>query len=426
MYEEQDSKILWILGDDEFNPTITDLISIDIDGDELDDIITDHHIFFGNTLQNQTEMQISNADIIFDDTNYPPKTAKNAGDIDGDGLDDVFVFGSDPSSGVKGYLFLATSLSNGTFLVQDADFHFTDHNQNDIFELNMTSLGDIDDDGLGDIMIAVPSAPGFVTPVGELYYYTGRVYVFLGSQLVTNNNLSLDEAQYTLVGYDHTYIGAQMTTLDAGVLINAGGSMYSWVNNTDCTGTNWIRYDDLLSLSPGIHHIKNVSTLMTYEAEIGYCFISNVSGVDFNGDGTITPLFQDGYYTSDEHLGRFVNGGIRLSTNNGISHVFEGEAVSGRGDFDGDGKGDIWMSNRNTESNDGKGYLFLSSSSWSETEVLYSEADMRWSDNSNYRFGGRVFFAGDLNDDNCDELGIVRKEKTTGVFDLGIIYGCPE
>ena len=422
MLEDQESNIFWILGSPEFNPTVTDLISIDIDGDGLDDVVTDRHIFLGSSLHNRTEIQSSSADIVFTDVNYLPENTKNAGDIDGDGLDDVFVFGADPTVGVKGYLFLSSSLSTGTVLVETADIRFEESTHNDISACNMTSLGDIDGDGLGDIMISVPSAPGLTNPFGEMYYHTGRVYVFLGSQLINGNLRYLEEAQYTLVGYEHTYIGEQLTTVNAAVLISASGSQHSWLNNTDCTGSRWITFADLLGLSPGVHHLKDVSTLITYPDDTGYCSIHSFSGVDFHGDGTISPLLLDGAYTSDVHLGRFFTGGVRLSTEHGISHIFEGAAVSGRGDFDGDGQGDIWVSDGYSEK--GNGYLFLSRSSWSTTEVIASEADMNWTGNSGYRLVPRVSFAGDLNSDGCDELAIARKDKTTGVFDLGIVYGC--
>ena len=85
----------------------------------------------------------------------------SAGDVDGDGLDDLLIGASGNADGGvdagKSYLILGSSLgSSSTIDLSTADYAFIGENINDYSGISVSFAGDIDGDGLDDLLIGAP------------------------------------------------------------------------------------------------------------------------------------------------------------------------------------------------------------------------------------------------------------------------------
>lgn len=122
------------------------------------------------------------------------------GDFDGDGIDDVIVGaeGSDSNRGQAIVILGSTTLESpaGGWTVDDMvaagrAINFRGVDPNDLVGANVAGAGDVDGDGLADVLIAAPGAEG-----GK-----GAVYLIYGSPLLRGLDLSLgDVGTVDLVG----------------------------------------------------------------------------------------------------------------------------------------------------------------------------------------------------------------------------------
>ena len=87
-------------------------------------------------------------------------SVSTAGDVDGDGLDDLFVGAYGNADGGdyagKAYLLLGSSLAASTSSSIDlstADFHFIGEDSEDHAGISVSTAGDVDGDGLDDLFV---------------------------------------------------------------------------------------------------------------------------------------------------------------------------------------------------------------------------------------------------------------------------------
>ncbi|HJN76143.1 MAG TPA: integrin alpha [Myxococcota bacterium] len=143
----------------------------DVDGDGLADFLVGAHgpfgsassaghtyLFYGAALPEPGTYDISAADLVFDGSapnDYSGDALDSAGDVDGDGLDDL-IFGAlfTGDQGGTAYLWYAAGLGpTGTYSLDEADQLFHSETDGDRAGASVTGPGDIDGDGRDDLLI---------------------------------------------------------------------------------------------------------------------------------------------------------------------------------------------------------------------------------------------------------------------------------
>ena len=107
------------------------------------------------------------------------------GDVNGDGFDDIVV-GSDIAGGdSRGEIFIFNGPLSGTRTVASADATITGSFANESFGASIASAGDINGDGVNDIIVGAPRFPLNGADTGRAYVFFGPV---TGSLIATQAN----------------------------------------------------------------------------------------------------------------------------------------------------------------------------------------------------------------------------------------------
>jgi hypothetical protein len=290
----------------------------DVDGDGLADLLIGAdsyddgprvnagkaYLVLGSTLTTPGDFGLAGADYGFvgeEAWDYSGEVA-TAGDVDGDGLDDLLI-GAPRNSQVgsesgKVYLFLAANLPPAPAILADAsaDFAFLGEAAGDWAGYTLAGGGDVDGDGLDDLLIGAPEGD--------------RVYLIVGSDLVIPGPQSLSDAHLVLVGEANG---------------DRAGDAITWVPDVGGDGRS-----ELLIGAPG-------NTNMGPESGRAYLYYSA---------SLATPGALD---LADAHV----------VFNGAFSTCLAGDHALGSGDVDGDGSPDLLMYGRDGATWYGAAYLFM-------------------------------------------------------------------
>jgi len=212
-----DVKLIGEVGNDKLGFAISR--AGDVNGDGFDDIIVGAYgnnaggnnagaayIFFG-AKEMSGIIDTSNADVKFigeDASDFFGDTLSGAGDVNGDGIDDVLVGaeGDDAGGGFAGaaYIFYGSNAMSASIDASTADVKLIGEDGGDYFGRFVSMAGDVNNDGIDDVLVGAYSDDAG----GDA---SGSVYIFYGS---TAMSVSVDAstADVKLIGEDvNDYFG---------------------------------------------------------------------------------------------------------------------------------------------------------------------------------------------------------------------------
>lgn len=357
----------------------------DVNGDGFDDIIVGAYeassytgkayIYFGGNIINTV------ADVIM--TGEAPYSrfghcVSSAGDVNGDGYDDVIV-GAFSHNGFTGRAFI---FFGGSSMDNVADISMTGEGSYNFFGFSVASAGDVNGDGYCDAMIG---ATGYGASAGKVYIYFGGLSMdnvedvtITGETYNNNFGVSVSHADFNIDGFSDIVVG---------------GSQY-----LSYTGRVYVYYgDDSMN--------TDADLIINGEAVGDYFGYSVSSTGDVNGDG-----FGDiavGAYDHAASTGRvyvYYGGSI---LNNVADLTFDGESPGDRfgqilsiaGDVNGDGYSDLIVGAGYHNIDVGKAYLYFGGANMNNIADLYLDGET-----SGSYFGASLSGAGDVNGDGYADI----------------------
>jgi hypothetical protein len=267
----------------------------DVDGDGLDDVLVGAlgndeggsragkvYLIFGASLGISSTIDLADADYSFvgeASEDIVGASLMRAGDVDGDGLDDLLIgaYGSDEGHG-KAYLIFGVSLgSDTTILLADADYSFLGEYSSDYAGYAVSGAGDVDGDGLADIVVGAKLND-------EGGGGAGKAYLFPGSSLGSDTTIDLADAPYTFIGEAGDQ--AAFRVLSPGDVDGDGLSdlMFTAPGSESFTGKAYL----VLGSSVGVmdRHLANADYIFVGESPDDYVgFGWTRPAGDVNGDG---------------------------------------------------------------------------------------------------------------------------------------------
>jgi hypothetical protein len=357
----------------------------DVNGDGFDDVIVGTinynsrtgraYIFFGGQTMD------AKADVVMTgEGNYNEfgNSVSGAGDVNNDGYDDV-VIGANSYYSDKGraYIFFG-----GAKMDNVSDVVFTGENTYNDFGSSVSGAGDVNNDGYDDVIIG---ASGYLSN-------TGRAYIYYGSSGMSNVAKVVITGESTNNNFGVSISGAGDVNGDGfeDVIIGANG----YNSNT---GRAYIYYG-------GVNFDNVPDVILTGKEEQSNLGIS-VSGVgDVNGDG-FDDVIVGGYNDYYSGYANLYYGGTSMDSVADLTLEGEGEffgtVIAGAGDVNDDGYNDLIAGDPLYSVNKGQAYIYLGGTAMDNIP----DVTMTGEDYSNY-FGCSVSGAGDVNGDGYDDVVI--------------------
>jgi hypothetical protein len=305
----------------------------------------------------------------------------NAGDVNGDGYDDVLVGASGNDSGGDNvgqtYLYYG-----GPDMDNIADVTMTGNAPSDGFGYSVSSAGDVNNDGYDDILVCGGRQ------------YIGQAYLFYGGQNMDN----VADVIFTNMSYTYCVVGSCSGAGDVNgdgyddVIV---GNSHYWSGGMG-TGAAYIYY--------GGANMDNVSDLFLTKESPGYFGWSVSDAGDVNNDGyddVIVGAFthEDNYtgsvyvYFGGKNMDNMSD--VIINEIEGIGGFF-GDIVSDAGDVNNDGYDDVLIWDMNFI---GRGFLYFGGSNMDNvTDVNFTGHLV------SYQYGCDISSAGDVNKDGYDDV----------------------
>ena len=373
---------------------------------------------------------------------FAGSSVASAGDVDGDGLDDVLIGAYQNDDGGlragKAYLFLASSLGSSNIIdLSQADYFFIGENADDYAGRSVSSAGDVDGDGLSDILIgAYQNDDGGGA--------AGKAYLILASSLGSNTTIALSNADYAFIGENAgDYAGytlAKTGDIDGDNLNDILIGAYGNDDGGSQAGKVYLVLSSSLGSSTTID-LSNADYAFEGEASGDYAGYSIAGFDDVNGDGSGDILI--GAYGNDDGGSSAGKAYLFFGTSLGSSSLvdlsqadysfvgedygeYAGYSVSDVSDIDGDGLDEIVIASPENDDGGpqaGKVYLIFSSSLSGTTTIDLSTADYAFVGETTYDYAGySVSLARDVDGDGLGDILIGAPYNDEGGSDAGKVY----
>jgi len=365
------------------------------------------------------------------------------GDLNGDGLDDL-VLGvpkSDPTWPNAGEVYILFGRTSGWTAITDigaADATIRGEDEDDWLGYSVAVVGDVDDDGLDDLLIGAPYRDSFGISNGESYLILGRTAGWAtGLDAATIADVSINGTSMgDLAGFGLAGIG---DVNDDGVVDFAIGAPFNGEAASDAgqvyvffgTATGW-------PLTMGVADAD--ATLLGENSgdELGV----SIAGVgDVNGDHIDDLLL--GAPTNDDVATASGKAYLRLGSGygwgtdvpaavadasflgGGADHEL-GRSVAGAGDIDGDGLRDLligaWEAD-DTGTDAGAVYLVFGSTTGWQPDTPAADADVTLFGTSAYDYAGQwLHGGGDFDGDGLDDIVVSAPRNDDAGNDTGQAY----
>lgn len=345
-----------------------------------------------------------------------------ASDVDGDGVNDILVGAPESGTG-DGKVFLFSGYSGGLLKKWVSD------DFNSWLGSSVSLGGDVDGDGMGDILIGQSNYDGYYDQAGAVLLYSSALFgeirfwegggknYYLGYSVSLGGDIDGDGRADVLIGesgYNNKRGRARVYSGGAGSLLYTFygdpqdgaefGASVAFGPDADGDGK-----DDILIGQPfwGVTSIRDNGKAYLYSSADGslirswqsptdedQLFGKSVSlGPDADGDGLADVLIgapgKDNTVDGSVYLYSSATGNLIRGYHSFHEHF--GESVSLGPDVDGDGLADILIGDTNVVDSDGKAYLYSSASG------VYLKM---WSGvDCDFDFGKAVVLGGDINGD---------------------------
>ena len=343
------------------------------------------YIFYGGSIMDNI------ADVILEGettSHIFGRTVSSAGDVNGDGFDDVIV----GASFGKTYIYFgATAMDNVADVI-------INNNVSIFYGSSVSSAGDINNDGYKDVIVTQDNAS------------TGWAYVYFGDAAMNNvadviitgissnfgfgvSTSGAGDVNYD--GYDDIIVGANRLNNHIGVAyIYYGGQSMNSIADVTMTGEN---SED--------HFGTSVSKAGDLNMD-GYADVI-VGASGYNGNTGRTYIF---------YGGSPMNNIADVTLTGEYQENYFGYSVSTAGDVNGDEYDDVIVGAKEYAARIGRGYIFFGSS------LMDNIADITMSgEAADNNFGNSVSGAGDVNGDGHSDV-IVGMSAYAGITGKAYVY----
>ena len=376
-------------------------------------------------------------------SDYSGWSISSAGDVDGDGLDDILIGAQGNDDGYdnagKTYLMFGSTVQvGGTFELSSADASFVGEAEDDYSGYSVSTAGDVDGDGLDDILIGAYRNDAGATQAG-------KTYLMFGSTVQVGGTFDLSVADATFMGEGASdYSGWSVSTAGDVDGDSLDDILIGAPYNDDAgssAGKTYLMFGSDVQVG-GTFDLGSAAAAFVGEVASDHSGISVSSAGDVDGDG-----FDDILIGADENeeggsnagktylmFGSTVQaGGTFFLSAADAAFVGEeasdasGRSVSTAGDVDGDGLDDILIGAPNNDeagTTVGKTYLLFGSTVQVGGTFDLSLADASFLGEANYEdsSGYAVSAAGDVDGDGLDDLIIGAPYNDDGSSQAGKSY----